>query len=175
MNIGGRGCPGCITILLLPGVLDRLGGVCTPLRSKKWTKNYVQQAAPLDTTKAKQAHRKVPAKVWLKAGEVLGRLGDNEYGLHDEGSHLEPWDNPDFLLESPSYSDISLSEVGSHLFVNFLGLNWGVGAELLLWWVVSWYTGISMSTDRLGGSITVFLGTGISPDLDSPGKIMPNS
>lgn len=28
----------------------------------------------------------VPAKVWLKAGEVLGKLGDIEYGLHEEGS-----------------------------------------------------------------------------------------
>lgn len=60
----------------------------------------------------------VPAKVLLKAGEVLGKLGDKETGLHEDGSHLEP-----VYRLSPSYSDISLSEVGSHLTFLVTGVN----------------------------------------------------
>lgn len=94
---------------------------------------------------------------------MLGKLGDRDAGLHEDGSHLEPVRL--LLFTSPSYSDISLSEVGSHLppGVNFLGLNCGVGALLVLGVDFSWYTGISMSTVRLGGSMMVFLGTGTPP------------
>lgn len=45
----------------------------------------------------------------------------------------------------------------------------------LVGWVVSWYTGMSMSLVRFGGSIIVFGRSGIPPFLLSPGSTIPNS
>lgn len=71
----------------------------------------------------------------LKAGDVLGKLGDRDTGLHEDGSHRKPC-IVFLFLESPSYSDISLSDVGSQrmfLFdgATFFGENCGAVAGRL--------------------------------------------
>lgn len=75
----------------------------------------------------------------LKAGDVLGRLGDKDTGLQDDGSQREPGSCLLFFA-SPSYSDISLSDVGSHFTflaesVAFFagGCVLGVGDLVLSW------------------------------------------
>lgn len=58
-------------------------------------------------------------------------LGDRDVGLQDDGSHLEP-ESWLALLISPSYSDISLSDVGSHFtFFENVVFFWGAACVVL--------------------------------------------
>lgn len=67
------------------------------------------------------------------------------------------------LLDSPSISDISLSDVGSH----FTLFNW----EVFFFGVFSWITGNSILPSSLFDGVNVFF----SPGFVSPGSTIPNS